>query len=93
MTDPLGQAACHMTAESERFPGRLTEFAGGYTNRIDNDKETKVRTPYDANDDIHCDGGPFVAEADVIGLYRPDIAAAASRYTACNTGSETKIDD
>jgi len=50
-----------------------------------------VLVTYDPGEDIRQD--PLIAEADVIGLYRPDIAAAAGRYTACNTGSETKIDD
>jgi hypothetical protein len=49
---------------------------------------------FDATDEVHGDRGPFVGEADVIGLYRPDIAAVASKQTACDPGSgPTRIDD
>jgi hypothetical protein len=47
-----------------------------------------VRTPFDAADESR-DMSPFIAEVDVMGLYQPDIAAVASRTTAC----ATRIDD
>jgi hypothetical protein len=48
----------------------------------------------DAVDDMAGSWDLFVDEVDLIGLYRPDIAAAASRATACDPGSgPTQIDD
>jgi hypothetical protein len=48
---------------------------------------------YDATEDA-CYAGPFVTEADVAGLYHPDVAAVASRATASDPGSgPTRIDD
>jgi hypothetical protein len=53
-----------------------------------------MRATFDATDEFRRDAGPFVVEADVIGLYRPDIAAAASKATASDQGSgPTQIDD
>jgi len=53
-----------------------------------------VRAAFDATDEVPGAGGPFVGEADVVGLYRPDVAAAASRATACDPGSgPVRIDD
>ncbi len=52
-----------------------------------------MRATFDAADET-ANSGPFVGEADVIGLYRPDIAAAASKATASDPGSgPTRIDD
>ena len=51
-------------------------------------------TTFDITDEVIDIGGPFVGEADVIGLYHPDIATVASRATACDPGSgPTRIDD
>jgi hypothetical protein len=53
-----------------------------------------MRATFDTTDEAPGEGGPFVSEADVIGLYRPDIAAAASKATACDPGSgPVRIDD
>jgi hypothetical protein len=53
-----------------------------------------MRARYDASEDARGVSGPFVAETDVIGLYPPDVAAAAGRATACDPGSgPTRIDD
>jgi hypothetical protein len=53
-----------------------------------------VRTTFDASDEVGGEGGPRVGETDVVGLYRPDIAAVASRATACDPGSgPARIDD
>ncbi|HYS40816.1 MAG TPA: hypothetical protein VEO01_34830 [Pseudonocardiaceae bacterium] len=53
-----------------------------------------MQAAFDATDEVRGDSGPFVGETDVIGLYRPDIAAAASKATACDPGSgPTRIDD
>ncbi len=53
-----------------------------------------MRATFDITDEGRGVSGPFVGEADVVGLYRPDIAAAASKATACDPGSgPTRIDD
>jgi hypothetical protein len=45
-------------------------------------------------DEVFVVDGPLVGEADVVGLYHPDVAAAASRATACDPGSgPCRIDD
>lgn len=37
---------------------------------------------------------PFIADTDLVGLYEPNLAAVASRLTACDPGSgPTRIDD
>jgi len=36
-----------------------------------------MRTTHDVFDTPDDDGAPFIAEADTLGLYRPDAAAAA----------------
>jgi len=52
-----------------------------------------MRLVFDRAEELH-DAGPFVADVDVVGLYRADVAAAASRATACDPGSgPTRIDD
>ena len=38
------------------------------------------------------DGAPFIAEADALGLYRPDAAAAAARWTSTD-GGDPALDD
>jgi hypothetical protein len=49
---------------------------------------------FDVLDELRDDAGPFFAEVDVVGLYLPDLAMAASRATACDPGSgPTQIDD
>jgi hypothetical protein len=53
-----------------------------------------MRARFDATEEVYEDGGPFVGEADVTGLYPPDTAAAAALATACDPGSgPTRIDD
>lgn len=48
---------------------------------------------YGARDDVQTTT-EFVSDADVVGLYQPDVAAVASRQTACDPGSgPTRIDD
>jgi hypothetical protein len=49
---------------------------------------------FDVDEEQRSEIVPSVAEVDVLGLYRPDVAAAASRVTACDPGSgPTRIDD
>ncbi len=51
-----------------------------------------MRATFDPADEVP--GGPLVTEAEVVGLYRADVAAVASRATACDPGSgPTRIDD
>jgi hypothetical protein len=52
-----------------------------------------MRATFDAADE-RADGGPFVGEVDVVGLYWPDVAAAASRETWSDPGSgPMRVDD
>ncbi len=46
-----------------------------------------MRATFDATDEVPGAGGPFVSEADVVGLYRPEAAAAASRASMTDQGS------
>jgi hypothetical protein len=48
-----------------------------------------MRARYDASEDAGGGSGPFVAEVDVIGLYRADIAATASRGTVSSISDNT----
>ena len=53
-----------------------------------------MRVVFDPVEELRDDAGSFVAEVDVLGLYRPEVAATASRATACDPGSgPTQIDD
>lgn len=53
-----------------------------------------MRVVFDLVDELRDEAGPIAAEADVLGLYRPEVAAVASRVTACDPGSgPTRIDD
>lgn len=45
-----------------------------------------MQATYERLDEIRT-GDPFLGETDVIGLYDPDIAAAASRATLTDQGS------
>jgi hypothetical protein len=46
-----------------------------------------VRATFNAIDEFRTDAGPFVGEADVIGLYRPEIAAVAAKASLTDQGS------
>jgi hypothetical protein len=43
-----------------------------------------MRTTYDDLDDARGAGGPLVAEADVAGLYPPNVAAVVCALSNCN---------
>jgi len=51
----------------------------------------RVQATYDATDET-TGNDPFVAEAEAAGLYRPDIAAAASKWTS-TIGEPAGTDD
>jgi hypothetical protein len=97
--DRVGRAG-NRVQHLRQHPRRTGRLTGGYRpsrGPVDNrDNETgrsHVRATFDATDEFRGDAGPFVSEADVIGLYRPDVAAA-SKATACDPGSgPTRIDD
>ncbi len=46
-----------------------------------------MRATSDATDEVPGASGPFVSEADVVGQYPPEIAAAASRASMTDQGS------
>ncbi len=53
-----------------------------------------MQATFDAIEEVQGNGGPFVTEAEIAGLYHPDVAAVASRATASDPGSgPTRIDD
>jgi hypothetical protein len=79
----IGCKTCYLTCGS----GSVLCFA-----HIDH-REDAVPPTYEPIEEVDC-GDPLLTQLDVLGLYRPDVAAAASRATACDPGSgPCRIDD